>query len=216
MRWAFDRAIAVVAFAATMLRAPDVLGAGDDDPSRGRIEGDVSLVAGVGAAIVPGGARADAELRLRYLETVGIFATYEDGPLVHSGAEPIRALSAGLEVRPFFLFRWLKGYETPHARLDLALDSIGLELGAAFLQPSGASFASLPALEAGVGIELPIVADASGPWVGLHGGVRWSDDALSSGQVRGPDDRSAYLDITLAWHQAFMAHVVDVGDRASY
>jgi hypothetical protein len=215
MRLAFDRTLAALAFAATVLRAPVVLGAGDD-PSHGRIDGDLSLVMGAGGAVVPGGARAEAEFRFRYLETAGIFATYEDGPLVHSGAEPLRVLCGGLELRPLFLFRWLKGFETSRGRLDLAVDSIGLELGAAFLQPSGASFASASALEAGVGLELPIFEVATGPWVGLHGGVRWSDAALSSGQVRGPDDRSAYLDITLAWHQGFVAHVVDVGDRAPY
>ena len=46
---------------------------------------------------------------------------------------------------------------------------------------------------------------ASGPWVGVHGGVRWSQEALG-GVVSGPDDRAMFLSITVSWHQI-------VGDR---
>jgi hypothetical protein len=215
MHWASDLCAAAVAFAVVAVRATDARGA-DDDPSHGRLEGDVGLVAGAGVAAVSGGARAAAEIRLRYLETAGVFATYEDGPLTGSGPEPIRVLATGLELRPLFLFRWLKGFETPRARVDLALDSMGLELGAVFLQPSGGGFASIPGLEVGLGVELPVLASATGPWVGLHGGLRWSDQALGSGQIRGPDDRSLYLAVTVAWHQVVVVHAVDAGDRASY
>ena len=215
MPWASDRCAATVAFAAIVLRATSALGA-DDDPSHGRLEGDLAVVAGAGVAAVSGGARAAAEVRLRYLETAGVFATYEDGPLTGSGPEPIRVLATGLELRPLFLFRWLKGLETSRARIDLAVDSMGLELGAVFLQPSGGAFASIPGLEVGLGVELPILSRASGPWIGFHGGLRWSDQALGSGQIRGPNDRSAYLALTLAWHQMIVVHAVDAGDRAPY
>jgi len=215
MRWASDARVVAGVLAAAALRVTDARGAGDD-PSRGRVDGDIGVVAGVGVAVASGGARAAAELRLRYLETAGVFATYEDGPLTGSGAEPIRALAAGLELRPLFLFRWLEGFESSRARLDLALDSMGLEVGAALQQPSGGAFASAPGLQVGLGIELPVLASATGPWIGLHGTLRWSDAALATGQVRGADDRSAILAITLAWHQAVAAHLVDVGDRAPY
>jgi len=212
MRWASEGRAAAVAFAAIALRATDARAG--DDPSHGRVDGDLTVVAGAGASVVPGGARADAELRLRYLETAGIFATYEDRLLARSEVEPLRVLATGLEVRPLFLFRWLKGLETSSARGDLAIDSIGLEIGAAFLQPAGAAFASIAGLEVGLGFELPVVASVTGPWLRFQGGIRWSDSALASGQVRGPDDRSAYLAITLAWHQAILVHAVDAGDRA--
>jgi len=96
--------------------------------------------------------------------------------------------------------------------VDLALDSFGLELGAIFAQPIGGSFAERPGMQAGLGLELPVFARASGLWIGLHGGVRWSDAALGEGTVRGPVDRAGYLSITLAWHQFFGAHAVDFGD----
>ena len=61
---------------------------------------------------------------------------------------------------------------------------------------------------------LPLLGEASGPWVGLHGGVRWSEAALATGNAATADDREGFLSITLAWHQVVVAHVVDVGDEA--
>ena len=63
-------------------------------------------------------------------------------------------------------------------------------------------------------VELPVLASATGPWIGLHGGVRWSDAAMSGEPLVGPSDRALFLSITLAWHQLFLAHAVDAGDRA--
>jgi hypothetical protein len=215
MPWGFERAAFFAAMVAGLAAFSGVTRAeGLVEPSYGRIEGDVTLVAGAGGVVTPGGPRVTGELRARYLETVGLFATYEDGPLVGSASDPRRIVAAGFELRPFFLYRWLRGLETHRARWDLFLDSIGLELGMIWAQPEGRSFASRPGFEGGLGVEVPIVAAASGPWIGLHGGLRWSDDTLASGSVRTGVDREAYLSITLAWHQVVSAHLVDVGDRA--
>jgi len=187
---------------------------GRPEPSYGRLQGDLTLAAGLGGVVAARGGRAEGELRVRYLETAGLFATYEDGALVGSAAEPTRVLTTGLELRPLFLARWLTGQETRRARFDLVLDSLGLELGATFAQPAGTSFASRAGLQAGLGLEVPIIAQASGPWLGFHAGVRWSDTALASGVVSSADDRSGFLAITLAWHQVVVTHVVDEGDEA--
>jgi len=184
------------------------------DPSYGRIDGDIALVVAAGLAVASPGPRAEAELRLRYLQTAGVFAALEDGGLLGSGAEPWRTLSTGVELRPLFLFRWLKGRETEHARLDLAIDSIALELGATFDQPRDGVFASRRGFQAGLGIELPVFESASGPWVGLRGLLRWSDEALGQGAVSGRPGPQAVLAVTIAWHQLVAAHVVDVGDEA--
>ena len=77
-----------------------------------------------------------------------------------------------------------------------------------FEQPAGSGFASRRGLEVGVGIELPILGRASGPWFEIRGAVRWSDAALGSG-IEGADDLQTVLAVTLAWHQIFSAHVVD-------
>src|SRR5215831_13531181 len=77
------------------------------DPSYGRIDGDIDVVVGAGAVFAPRGPRGEAELRLRYLETAGVLVTFEDA--LGSSAEPARALTTGLELRPLFLARWLRG-----------------------------------------------------------------------------------------------------------
>jgi hypothetical protein len=196
------------------VRANDESGVQKRDTTYGRIDGDLALVFGVGATVAPRAPRPALDLRFRYVDTVGIFAGYEDGVLFKSDAEPRRVFAAGVELRPIFLARWLRGMEFQSAYPDLFVDSFGLELGAFFAQPQGAAFGSRPGLQAGVGLEIPIFPRASGPWIGLHGGVRWSDSALSGNDLDGPADRSAYLTITAAWHQTFGAHVVDFGDDA--
>ena len=184
------------------------------DTTYGRIEGDLAVVAGVGAAVGARGPRGAADLRLRYLDTVGVWGTYEDGVMLGSASEPRRVLSTGVELRPLFLARWLQGAELGLGRVDLAIDSLGLEIGAFFAQPQGGAFGQRPGLQLGLGLELPVLARASGPWIGLHGGVRWSDHALDGADAPGPADRALFLAVTLSWHQLFGGHVVDVGDKA--
>jgi hypothetical protein len=188
--------------------------ADESDTSYGRIDGDLSASAGVGAVLGPRGPRAAADLRLRYLWTAGLFATYEDGPLLGGATEPRRAFATGIELRPLFLVRWLQGLETGNGYVDLTIDSLGLELGAVFMEPVGRPFGSRPGLQAGVGLQLPLLPSATGPVLGVHGGARWSDAALAGREVEGPTDRALYLLFTIEWQQAFGAHVVDLGDRA--
>jgi len=195
-------------------RSTDARGGEVIEPSYGRVQGDVTLVVGAGGAVASGGPRAEGELRARYLESAGIFGTYEDGPMVGSSAAPHRIIAAGLELRPLFLYRWLQGHETQRARLDLAIDSIGLELGFTWQQPQNGPFASTPGFQAGLGVEVPLLLDATGLWLAFHGGIRWSDEALASSLVETHQQREAFLSITLAWHQVVVAHIVDVGDRA--
>jgi len=193
--------------------SPIAAHAGDrEDTAYDRIDGDLSVVVGLGATLAPRVPRPTAEIRLRYLDTIGAYCTYEDALGIDD--DPRRVFSSGLELRPLFLARWLQGHELQIPRLDLAIDSFGLELGAFFAQPDGRGFGAKDGLQAGFGLELPLYPEANGPWVGLHVGGRWSDDLLQGGQVVTPSDRSAYLMITLQWHAFFGAHVVDAGDIA--
>jgi hypothetical protein len=203
-----------LAAALVVLLAAPAVHADDTDTSYGRIDGDLSASIGLGATFGPRSPRAAADLRLRYLWTAGLFATYEDGPLLGSSSEPRRAFATGVELRPLFLVRWLQGLETGNGYVDLTIDSLGLELGAVFAQPVGHSFGSRPGLQAGVGLQVPVLPNATGPVVGIHAGVRWSDAALAGRAIEDPSDRSLYLLVTIAWQQAFKAHVVDLGDRA--
>jgi hypothetical protein len=215
MRWVTRRRAAfVVAAAALALSAAPARAAEGSDGSYGRLEGDLTLVAGLGGVAAPRGPRAEGELRLRYLESLGVFGSYEDGATFGSRAEPGRIVAVGLEVRPLFMSRWLTGNESEEARFDLVADSLGLELAATWSQPAGEGFASRGGLQLGLGVEMPLLVQATGPWIGVHAGLRWSDAALASGAVQTADDRAAFVSITVAWHQVVVAHVVDVGDEA--
>ena len=207
-RCIFAASLAAALFGSISARAEDA-----GDTAYGRVDGDLSVVVGVGATLAPRAPRPSAELRLRYLDTIGVFCTYEDSLGIDT--DPRRVLTGGLEVRPLFVARWLQGHELGMDRLDLLIDSFGLELGAFFPQPAGGQFQSTPGLQAGLGLEFPILAQANGPWIGFHGGGRWSNDVFDGADVVTPNDRSLYLAITLQWHAFFGAHVVDFGDAAS-
>lgn len=168
------------------------------DATWGRIDGDVTAVLGLGASFGPRAPSGAVDARLRYLDTAGVFVTYAEG--FGGDAQPARSLAVGVEMRPLFLGRWFRGLEFGVAHLDLFVDSLGLELGAALLHPIGGQLGDRVALQAGLGLEAPILPRSSGPWIGLHGGVRLSDVGLAH-DTNVAIERSLYLTITLAWHQ---------------
>lgn len=182
-----------------------------EDATHGRLEGDVSLGLGAGAAIAARAPRGLIDARVRYLEVVGIFGSYEDA--LGGPAEPERVIATGVEVRPLFFGRWLRGMRTGSAFMDLTIDSFSLEIGAAFQEPRGASLGARPALQTGVGLEVPLFARAQGLWLGAHGGARFGERALDAATIRSPADRALFLGLTLSFHLYVDAHVVDAGDR---
>jgi hypothetical protein len=183
------------------------------DTADGRVEGDVAVVVGVGAALGPASPRGAAELRLRYLETAGLFVTYEDS--FGGGAPgPARVVATGFELRPLFLGRWVTGQELGIQWADLVVDSFALEVGGFLEQPSVGSFVTPPGLQAGLGLELPILGQPNGPWIDVHAGLRWSDATLQGLPIGGPLDRAAFVTLTLAYHHLFQTHLVDAFDAA--
>lgn len=182
------------------------------DTTHGRLLGDLSIVLGAGATVGPRSPRGTADLRFRYLDVLGIFGTYENGFGAHD-AEPLEVIATGIEVRPLFMGRWLKGFESGPAFGDLLLDSIGLELGAAFQRAHGGDFNGHPALQLGLGVEVPLFVRAEGLWLGIHGGARFGENSFAAADVERPLDRAAFLGLTVAYHVYANAHLVDVGDR---
>jgi hypothetical protein len=183
------------------------------DTTYGRVDGDLGVAFGAGATFGPSAPRAALDLRFRYLDTAGLFVSYEDG-LSATSSDPRRVVAAGFELRPLFLARWLSGRELSVAHLDLFIDSLGLEIGAFFEQPTAAAFSDSPGLQASLGLELPILPRASGPWIGVHAGARWSDAALEGARVTSAADRSLFLALTIAYHEILATHLVDVADVA--
>src|ERR1700685_2877773 len=111
------------------------------DTTYGRLDGDLGVDFGAGATFGPRGPRGTLDVRLRYMDTAGVFSSYEDA-IVATGSDPRRVLATGFEIRPLFLARWLVGREFGVPRLDMFFDSLGLELATFFEQPSGGPFSS--------------------------------------------------------------------------
>jgi hypothetical protein len=181
------------------------------DESYGRLDGDSALAISVGAAIDVRGVRGALDLRYRYLQSAGLFITYEEG--FGLGAEPLRVGVVGLELRPLFLLRFLQGRELSMPRLDLLIDSIAIELGPFAAQPAGGSFGDVIGLSFGLGAELPLLGRASGPFIGLRAALRWSREALSAADTTTVDVRAFVVTIAFGWQGIFGAHIVDGGSR---
>lgn len=199
----------VLAFAAATVGAHEAR-AEDDDGAYGRFEGDLALHGGAGVAVMKGGPHLAFQLEALYLSTAGIYGRYTDA-LGQKKAAFERTISTGVELRPLFLARWAKDTEHGPARLDLLLDSLSLEVGAVWAQDPRGAFAKRPGLELGTGLELPLLASASGPFIGAFAALRLGDPSVH-------DDRDllaqgSMLLFTFSWHQMVPAHLVDMRDR---
>lgn len=104
------------------------------EPSvHGRLDHDMVLTAAIGGGVAlndrlhpdPTGS-ASIELRARLIDMAGLMLAAE------WRAEGDSRLILAADVRPLFLARWILGGSLHRAYLDLLLDSIGIDLGAAF------------------------------------------------------------------------------------
>lgn len=184
-----------------------------DDGLYGRFDGDLELHGGAGAAFAEGGPSLAVGLAALYLSTVGVYGHYTDA--LGSGApHVIRSIATGIHVAPLFLARYASNFERGPAHLDLLVDSLGLEVGAFWDQPRGQPWASRPGLEIALGLAIPILGRATGPYVGLRAALRWRDADLTGAPGGGDSvlDRGALLSLTLDWHHVVRTHIVDAGD----
>ncbi len=141
-----------LALALLVIAAP--ASAQNGDGVYGRLDGDLTLSAGVMGGAVSNDrvhptwtGSVSLELRARILDSGGLFAIGEWRPEGDS-----RAI-VGVDLRPFFLPRFLLGLETGSQWFDLLFDSIGLDLGAAigpFDHDAGV------ALAIGFGVDVPL------------------------------------------------------------
>ncbi len=184
--------------------------ASEGDTSYGRLDGDVALAVSAGASVSARGVAGVADLRFRYLQTAGIFTTYEES--FGAGAEPLRVLTGGIELRPLFLARFFQGLELGSPYADLLLDSLAFDVGAFVGQPAGGNFADVAGLSFGVGLELPWFGRASSPFLGVRAVVRWSQEALSAAQPATVDVLGFAVMVVIGYQGLFGAHVVDEGD----
>lgn len=179
----------------------------DDSAQRGdgvygRLDGDVTLSAGLGAgAVFP--ARGDAalstalELRARFLDAAGLFVVPEWRP------DAASEVTLGLDLRPLFPARFLMNMETGLPWVDLLVDSIGVDVGVALLPIGEGRGKTGAAFAIGGGLDVPLVlpaADAPIPGglflrlAGRHTAASSSD--LHAGDARGVRGFSLFAVLT--------------------
>jgi hypothetical protein len=183
--------------------------AAGEDGAYGRLAADLGLELGAGPALGEGGPSLLVEAAAVYLATAGGYARYID-TLGSQGAIASRSIAAGVWMRPLFLARFASNYEHGPARLDLLLDSLGLGLGVFWTAPQTSGFERDPGLELSLGLDLPVLASATGPFLGLRGALR-----LRPRDLTGPRDllaSGAFVALTFAWHHLVGPSVVDAGD----
>lgn len=131
----------------------------------GRMNGDFSgsLGASLESDLTAQSFRPALDAGLRYYQTVGVLLHYSQAVTTTDPLE--RRLAVDLALEPLFLFRWPRYAHSGRAFFDLFIDSIGLHVGAAFLEPRGGAFASAVRFNTGLGFGLPLTRRAPGPWL---------------------------------------------------
>ncbi len=151
-----------------------------------RFDGDLDLGLAVGAELGSAGNAAPAvRASAHYFSIAGVYL----GGRIEAGHESAPSLfSLGVDLRPLFVPRWAKGYETGPGLLDLTLDSLSLSVGAFWAARSAHD--EERGFEAGLGFGVPLLARASGPWLEARGLLRYPD----------AEKREEAVLIALAWH----------------
>jgi hypothetical protein len=153
-----------------------------------RFDGDLDLGLGLGAELGSAGGVAPAVRgTAHYFSIAGV---YLEGR-VHAGDESARSLfGLGVDLRPLFVPRWAKGFETGPSFSDLTLDSLSLSLGAFWTERAPHALDAARGFEAGLGLGVPLFGTAGGPWLETRGVLRYPD-AL-------PREEAWF--VALAWH----------------
>jgi hypothetical protein len=204
------RCAAALAFVLVLASSAPALA--EDDGAFGRLDGDLLLQLGAGPAFGTGGPALGVDVALLYLGSAGVYAYYTDA-LGSDAPHVERSIAVGAELRPLFLGRYAKDMETGPPRLDLFVDSLAIGLGAVWDAPHDAGLARHPGLELALSLDFPFFEDATGPFIGVRGALRWRAVDLSGEGEGDILDRGAFVALTVAWHHVFGAHAVDAFDR---
>jgi hypothetical protein len=168
------------------------------DGAYGRFEGDLDLGFGAGPTLALSNGDMGLGLRgiARWYYAIGVYVGYVETLAPHPDIE--RRLGFGLEVTPLFLIRWPRAMETGPAVLDLALDSLAIELGANFSTERGHDFGNRGAVEGALGFGVPLAGTAPGPWLEFR----------ASTTLPHPAPGEAQLMLLLSWHFAVLTPIV--------
>jgi len=170
------------------LRPSPGVGKGQSDGVYGRFGGDLDLGLALGAEFGSAGQGAPA-LRgtAHYFSIAGVYAS---GRIKASDESAPSLFGLGVDLRPLFVPRWVKGYEAGPALFDLTLDSLSLSLGAFWAQPREQGTEKTRGFDAQLGFGVPLLATAAGPWLEARGALRYPDGA----------NREEAVLLLLSWH----------------
>ncbi|AUX42015.1 hypothetical protein SOCE26_034400 [Sorangium cellulosum] len=199
------------AVAASLAGAPSARA--EADGAYGRLDGDLDLRAGVGASFAAGGPALAARGAAAYLSTAGLYVHYTDA-LGREAAPAARSIATGVFLQPLFLARYASDLERGPPLLDLFLDSFAIGVGSFWEAPRGAGLASEPGLELSLSLGVPLLGDATGPFLDVRGALRFRGPELA-GDEGGREEQRALVSVTLSWHHVLRVHLVDAGDRVS-
>lgn len=198
---------------ALVLLTPALAHATDDDGAYGRYDGDLDLRIGAGVGLMQEGPALSAFASAMLLSSAGVYVHYADA--FDDTRRVPRSISTGLVIEPMFLARTAFNLQIGNGRLDLAIDSFAIGLGAYWTIPrQPTNPLNDPGLEFSLGFGLPFLPSASGPLLGFRAALRATPAAMAGRQTFGLMEQGAYLSITLAWRQLVSAHLVDARDRA--
>jgi hypothetical protein len=202
--------VAFLTAAAVSLFTPHLF-ANDSDGAYGRVHSDLALQLDLGALAQQHDNSGQVSLVARYLQTAGLYASFVD-KLSDRPGNLYRSTSAGIELRPLFLPRFLRNYEQGPSLLDLSVDSLALRAGAIF---GARPFAEpkRPGFEIILSMGLPLSAKAGGPWLTIGSGVRISSAPPVDDQSRKFSDM-LFLSASLGWQTFFDMGIVDIADRS--
>jgi hypothetical protein len=164
--------------------APDAAADGVYD----RFDGDLDLGLALGAEFGSAGQVAPAlRASAHYFSIAGVYLAGR----INASDQSARSLfGLGVDLRPLFVPRWAKGYETGPGLLDLTLDSLSLSLGAFWAQRPPETPAPNRGFDAQLGCGIPLSATAAGPWLEARGVLRYPDHA----------SREEAVILALSWH----------------
>lgn len=170
---------------------------GPGDGLYGRWDQDFTLEVGLGGGVTfvddREAASLMAELRLRIIDAAGPFLAARWGP------DAGESLVVGVELRPLFPALFLMDLSTGRERLDLFVQSLGLEIGAAFFLDGEVD----AGLAIGMGLELPLVLPsqwAQGVWLRVAARRVFAPrDYLNLGDSVGRSEWTLYASLNLEW-----------------
>jgi hypothetical protein len=142
----------------------------------GRFDGSLDFGVSAGVELEDEEPRAVLRISGHYWWTAGAYLRYSDG-FGGNDRRPLRVLSTGIDLRPLFLPRFALDLQQGPAFVDLLLDSLSLSAGAYLARPDDAAFADERGFDLGVGGGVPLLAEASGPWLEARAERRFADRA---------------------------------------